>query len=76
LREPALRQDCSPAIPCPRLPTPEIIGDNPFALIGGKGAIWIRAKEQPGTARLTATHPQLGTQQLRIEIAASAREVV
>jgi hypothetical protein len=54
----------------------EIIGDNPFALIGGTGAIWIRAKEQPGTVRLTATHPQLGTQQLRIEIGASSREVV
>ena len=53
----------------------EIIGDNPFALIGGTGAIWIRAKEEPGTVRLTATHPQLGTQQLRIEIAASSPEV-
>jgi len=31
----------------------EIIGDNPFALVGGTGAIWIRAKEQTGTARLT-----------------------
>jgi hypothetical protein len=40
----------------------EIIGDNPFALIGGTGAIWIRAKEMPGTARLTAKHPRLGTQ--------------
>jgi beta-galactosidase len=54
----------------------EIIGDNPFALIGGTGAIWIRAKEQPGTVRLTATHPQLGRQQLRIEIAASSPEVL
>jgi beta-galactosidase len=54
----------------------EIIGDNPFALIGGTGAIWIRAKEEPGTVRLTATHPQLGAQQLRIEIAASSPEVV
>jgi beta-galactosidase len=54
----------------------EIIGDNPFALIGGTGAIWIRAKEQPGTVRLTATHPQLGAQQLRMEIAASSPEVV
>jgi len=40
----------------------EIIGDNPFALIGGTGAIWIRAKEQPGTVRLTAKHPRLGSQ--------------
>jgi beta-galactosidase len=40
----------------------EIIGDNPFALIGGTGAIWIRAKEQAGTVRLTAKHPRLGSQ--------------
>jgi beta-galactosidase len=53
----------------------EIIGDNPFALIGGTGAIWIRSKEQPGTVLLTATHPQLGTQQLRFEIAPAPPEV-
>lgn len=53
----------------------ELIGDNPFALIGGTGAIWIRAKEQAGTARLTATHPVLGKQQVEFEIAAAAPEV-
>jgi beta-galactosidase len=40
----------------------EIIGDNPFALTGGTGAIWIRAKEEAGTVRLTAQHPRLGSQ--------------
>ena len=40
----------------------EIIGDNPFALIGGTGAIWIRAKEEAGLVRLTAKHPRLGSQ--------------
>jgi beta-galactosidase len=54
----------------------EIIGDNPFALIGGTGAIWIRAKEQPGTVRLTAIHPQLGRQQIEIAISAASPEVV
>ena len=54
----------------------EIIGDNPFALIGGTGAVWIRSKEQAGTARLTATHPRLGTQQVSFEIAASSQETV
>jgi len=53
----------------------EIIGDNPFALIGGTGAIWIRAKEQPGTVKLTATHPYLGAQQLQFEIAAAPPEI-
>ncbi len=46
----------------------EIIGDNPFSLMGGTGAIWIRAKEQAGTARLTAIHPHLGPQQVAIEV--------
>jgi beta-galactosidase len=52
----------------------EIIGDNPFALIGGTGAIWIRAKEQPGTVRLTATHPVLGAQQVQFELVSVAPE--
>ncbi len=54
----------------------EIIGDNPFALVGGTGAIWIRAKEQPGNLRLTATHPLLGTQQVQIELVAAAPETI
>lgn len=54
----------------------ELIGDNPFALIGGTGAVWIRAREQAGTARLTATHPRLGSQQVSFEIVASPPESV
>jgi beta-galactosidase len=54
----------------------EIIGDNPFALVGGTGAVWIRAKEQAGIAKLTATHPQLGRQQVEFKIDAAAPEVV
>jgi beta-galactosidase len=38
----------------------KLIGANPCALAGGAWAIWIRAKEQAGTARLMATHPRLG----------------
>ena len=51
-----------------------LIGDNPFALVGGTGAVWIRAKEQPGTVRLTANHPVLGTQQIQIALTAVAPE--
>jgi len=54
----------------------EIVGDNPFSLIGGTGAVWIRAQEQPGKVRLKAVHPWLGTQQVEIEIVASAAETV
>jgi len=52
-----------------------IIGDNPFSLIGGTGAIWIRAQEQPGTVKLTAIHPTLGTQRVDLEIVSVASEI-
>jgi beta-galactosidase len=54
----------------------QLIGDNPFALIGGTGAIWIRAGEQAGTARLTASHPYLGKRQIQIEVLAAPAETV
>ena len=38
----------------------EIIGENPFALFGGVGAVWIRTRQRPGMIRLTAKHPILG----------------
>jgi beta-galactosidase len=54
----------------------EIIGDNPFSLSGGCGAIWIRARETPGTVRLKATHPLLGAHELTIRIDSSEGEPV
>ena len=54
----------------------QIVGDNPFSLIGGTGAVWIRAQETPGKVRLKAIHPRLGSQQAEIEIVASAQEAV
>ena len=52
-----------------------IIGDNPFALVGGTGAIWIRTTEQAGTIHLKAIHPVLGKQELQIAVSASAPEL-
>ena len=46
----------------------ELIGDNPFGLIGGTGAVWIRAKEEAGTVRLTAKHPRLESQTVEVAI--------
>ena len=54
----------------------EIIGDNPFTLVGGTGAVWVRAKEQAGRVRLTATHPILGKRQIEIEITVPVPEAV
>ena len=53
-----------------------IIGDNPFSLIGGTGAVWIRTQETAGKATLKAIHPRLGTQQAEIRIAACPEEPV
>ena len=54
----------------------EIIGENPFSLFGGCGAVWIRAKHEPGTAVLRATHPVLGTKEVRISIGVAEPERV
>ena len=54
----------------------EIIGDNPFALIGGTGAIWIRAKEQAGAVVVRGRHPVLGMQEVHIIVSASPAESV
>jgi len=52
----------------------ELIGDNPFVLVGGVGAVWVRAREQAGTVRITATHPLLGERQVSIEIRTAPSE--
>ena len=52
----------------------EIIGDNPFALVGGTGAVWIRAKQQAGTVVLTAKHPRLGEQKVTFTLTESEPE--
>jgi len=44
----------------------EIIGENPFALFGGVGAIWIKTKQSPGLIKLTATHQILGSKTIDI----------
>jgi beta-galactosidase len=54
----------------------EIIGDNPFVLVGGTGAVWIRTKEQAGTVRLRATHPRLGRQELQLDAAPALPEAL
>lgn len=46
----------------------QLIGDNPFSLVGGTGAVWVRARLQPGVAVLRAKHPRLGTQQTTLNL--------
>ncbi len=54
----------------------ELIGDNPFSLVGGTGAVWIRAREQAGTVRLTARHPRLGLQTVVLTLEGVPAEAV
>jgi len=49
----------------------ELIGENPFSLVGGCGAVWLRAKEEAGAAKLTATHPVLGSRTVELAISAA-----
>ncbi len=49
----------------------EIIGENPFSLAGGGGAVWIRAKESAGTIRLEAKHPYLNPKIIEIRVKAA-----
>jgi beta-galactosidase len=54
----------------------EIIGDNPFTLVGGQGAVWIRAFEAFGQVKLTAFHPFLGVQQVELNVTPAPQEIV
>jgi beta-galactosidase len=53
----------------------ELIGDNPFAVVGGTGAVWVRTKEGVGTIRLKGIHPFLGTQVVEFKVTAAAAEI-
>ena len=46
----------------------EIIGENPFSLFGGVGAVWIKTRQTPGVIKLTARHPLLGTKEAEIVV--------
>lgn len=54
----------------------KLIGDNPFSLVGGTGAVWIRAGEQPGTVKLTARHPRLGSRSVDFTLVAAPGESI
>lgn len=53
----------------------EILGENPFALVGGVGAVWVRAHEEAGNIRLQAKHPILGTKTLEIKVLETEKEL-
>jgi beta-galactosidase len=48
----------------------EIVGENPFSLAGGAGAVWVKAKEGSGTIHLEARHQYLGKKTVEIRVRA------
>jgi beta-galactosidase len=46
----------------------QIVGENPFALTGGAGAVWVKAQHTAGTVRIQAHHPYLGTAMAEIRL--------
>jgi beta-galactosidase len=54
----------------------EIVGDNPFSLFGGVGAVWIKTKQAAGIIRLTAKHPTLGSKTIQFRVKSHAQSAV
>jgi beta-galactosidase len=54
----------------------EIVGENPFSLAGGAGAVWVKSKEGSGTIHLEARHQYLGLKTVEIRVRAVAPEYV
>jgi beta-galactosidase len=54
----------------------EILGPNPFALSGGAGAIWVKAREGSGVIRLDAVVDGVKPQRIEITVRAAERELV
>ncbi|HSQ23640.1 MAG TPA: glycoside hydrolase family 2 TIM barrel-domain containing protein [Pyrinomonadaceae bacterium] len=48
----------------------EIIGENPFSLFGGVGAVWIKTKQAAGVITVTGKHPELGSKTVQILVKA------
>jgi beta-galactosidase len=54
----------------------ELVGENPFGLVGGVGAVWVKSKEAAGTITVTARHGVLGTKSVSIKVRGVAPERV
>lgn len=46
----------------------ELVGDIPFALVGGQGAIYLKATKQPGTVTVRAKTPRLPAAEVKVVI--------
>ncbi len=46
----------------------ELIGENPFAIMGGQAALYVKATREPGTVIIRASTPQLESTEVRLNI--------
>ena len=46
----------------------ELIGENPFAIMGGQAALYVKAQRQPGTVTIRATTPRLPPAEITLTI--------
>jgi beta-galactosidase len=46
----------------------DLIGENPFALMGGQAALYVKARREPGTVTVRATTPRLPAAEVRITL--------
>lgn len=46
----------------------ELIGENRFVLMGGQGAVYVRARRQPGQITIQATTPRLPADQVQLTL--------
>ena len=46
----------------------ELIGENPFAIMGGQAALYVKAKHEPGTVIIRASTPRLEDAEVRLNI--------
>ncbi|HVQ38984.1 MAG TPA: hypothetical protein VMS31_15710, partial [Pyrinomonadaceae bacterium] len=54
----------------------EIVGENPFSLFGGAGAVWIKTKQASGVIRVIAKHPILGSKSIEIRVKPAAPPII
>lgn len=54
----------------------ELVGENPFSLFGGVGAVWVKSKQAAGVVKLTAKHPRLGEKTVEIVVKSHRPELV
>lgn len=54
----------------------QIVGESPFALVGGSGAVWLRSTDTAGSIHVTVTHPTLGSRTIIVEARPIPREKI